>query len=248
MITEPFQGRKKLILVLAAVSVVLILAGSLLTVYVARRDKNTTQNNSTVTANGDASPTATPAVSSTPVTTPTVVEKLLENPVLAQNEVSSFYRAINLGGKAVTFDNHLWEDGLTKNERFTYEATVIEDNTSMLENFAFRPAITDPNRVSMMRSLLWHGGRPQGAEITMSQIENGKYWVFVYVFEETAPTTFNIYLNNKLVAEDYNSGQPGDWRKFGPLPVQVMDGTIKFTSTGGDTNFSGIELYRITTK
>lgn len=79
----------------------------------------------------------------------------------------------------------------------------------------------------------------------MSNIDNGKYWVFIYVYEESSPTNMDIYLNRKIVAKNISSGEKGSWTKFGPLAVEVTEGYIEMISTGGDVNFSGIEFYSL---
>ncbi len=45
---------------------------------------------------------------------------------------------------------------------------------------------------------------------------------------------------------NYQSGAAGTWRKLGPFEVGITDGTISLSTTGGAVNFSGVEVWRVT--
>ncbi len=92
----------------------------------------------------------------------------------------------------------------------------------------------------MIHSFRWN----RHASIAVTDVPNGTYAVYAYVWEETGPTTFSIRLNEKLVERDYDSGLAGRWRRLGPWIVDVGDGKITVTASGGDANFSGIEIWR----
>lgn len=162
-------------------------------------------------------------------------------PTLLPGEGSTFYTAYNLGGKELVIDNHLWKEGSTNREEFQFDGVKLIDDYSGL---TFADTINDPLRVEMIKDFIWHGGKPL-ARIKMNNISNGKYWVFLYVYEDTQSTNMDIYLNKKIVAKDLASGSKGTWSKFGPFAVDVNEGNVEMISTGGDVNFSGIELYRL---
>ena len=96
----------------------------------------------------------------------------------------------------------------------------------------------------MIHAFRWN----RDASIRLTDVPHGTYAVYLYVWEETGPTTFDISLEGKNVVGGYNSGMAGDWRRLGPWTVQVTDGSIDLRARGGDTNLSGIEVWRRTAR
>lgn len=160
----------------------------------------------------------------------TLVTKLAGPP--AESGPWEFWRGINVNGPAIEIDGHRWEGDAAAN-------FVCQDKPLDSPQVRLLPP-TDPARAKMIHSFRWS----RRARIELSSVPEGTYAVYAYVWEETGPTTFSIRLGEKLVQRDYHSGPPGRWRRLGPWITTVGDGKITITASGGDANFSGIEIWR----
>lgn len=180
-----------------------------------------------------------------------IIEEDLSQPVTSQPgppgkpDQWHFWRGINVGGAAVKIDGHPWDGE---------DAAGFQCHDRQLVNrqVALRPP-TDAAREQMIRSFRWNRGR---TEAVLGDLPAGTYAVYIYVWEETAPATFDISLNGRVVARGVNSGPAGRWRRLGPWTVAVGKpgggteqqapggGTIRILATGGDANLSGIEIWR----
>ena len=146
----------------------------------------------------------------------------------------AFFRGINLNGPALTIDGHKWEAGDAK-------GVVLPD--SAFDNQAVRliPA-TDEARARMIRSSRWSPGGK--ARIVMSDLPSGTYSVYLYLWEDNDPQSFDIRLNQQTVAKNISSGKAGHWQRLGPWPVDVTKGQIELLAEGGHANLSGLEIWR----
>ncbi len=153
--------------------------------------------------------------------------------VLVRDPNSAFYRAINLNGNALVIDGDPWEGKDAAN--YSYTGNAFEN-----QGVALSPS-TDANRAAMIRSSIWN---PSGSNVTVSAVPDGAYEVYLYVWEDNNPATFDIYLNGVLVRSGYNSGSAGHWDRLGPWATTVSDGSIRVTCSPGDANLSGIEIWR----
>jgi len=145
-----------------------------------------------------------------------------------------FWRGINVGGPAVEIDGNRWEGD---------DASDFTCNDRRLES----PSVpllppTDAARAKMIHAFRWD----RKAKLELTNVPRGSFAVFAYVWEETGPTTFSICLNGQIVQRDYYSGLAGRWRRLGPWITTPEDGNLTITATGGDANFSGIEVWRCT--
>ncbi|QNH63092.1 PKD domain-containing protein [Hymenobacter sediminicola] len=156
------------------------------------------------------------------------------NPDCSTAPSLTFYRAINVGGAALSLDGNAWEAGTAAN--FTANGYIFSDNTVPLV-----PA-TDAPRAGMIRSSAYN---PSGLTATMSGIPAGQYRVWAYVWEDNNAETYSLALNGQTVQTNFNSGTAGTWSLLGPYDVTVASGTLALTSTGGTMNLSGLELWRI---
>jgi hypothetical protein len=144
-------------------------------------------------------------------------------------------RGINLGSADVlTIDGNAW---------------VGEDAPGVdLSGYAFcapsatlTPA-TDTARAAMIRCSRANWANPQTL-VTASGLSNAEYQVYLYVWEDNDAQNFTLSLNGQEVAT-HNSGSPGRWDKLGPFTVVVTNGNIAVSTNGGDTNLSGVEIWR----
>lgn len=168
--------------------------------------------------------------------TPTIIKP--ENPIPGTK--LNFFRGINIGGDQVKIDGYTWDAGKESNVNFEFEGEILTyDNSSSLN-----PVESDSNKAQMIRDFIWHGG-DGSAKITLKNIPNGDYWVYVYTWEDTAPTVFDMYINGVLAEKGFNSEEVGKWSKMGPYLVNVRDGKIEIITVGGDANISGIEILQV---
>ncbi|WBO83288.1 PKD domain-containing protein [Hymenobacter yonginensis] len=158
------------------------------------------------------------------------------NPDCSTAPTYAFYRAINVGGTAVSLDGNAWEGG-------TAPGFATNGATFSTTAVPLVPA-TDAPRTSMIRSSAW---KVTGLTATLSGVPAGQYRVWAYVWEDNNPEVFSLSLNGLPVEANYNSGSAGTWAKLGPYDVSVTAaGTLALTSTGGTVNLSGLEVWRST--
>lgn len=146
----------------------------------------------------------------------------------------SFYRAVNLGGGAVTIDGNRWDAGGAQGVSF---AGSSFDDPSV----ALHPP-TDASRAAMVHSSVWNS---RGSNVTLKDLPAGRYKVYLYVWEDNVSQTFDISINGSGVRQAYISGAAGHWERLGPWKVDVTNGTILLQCSPGDANLSGIEVWRL---
>ncbi|RSK44359.1 beta strand repeat-containing protein [Hymenobacter perfusus] len=185
------------------------------------------QNGITLGSGGtNSGGTTTPAPAPTPTPAPTPAPA----PIDPTNAV--FVRAINVNGEAATIDGKSWEAGSA--------ATGFQTNGTPFANqgVTLNPA-TDAARAAMIRSSVYSNAL--SANVSVS---NGTYLVYAYVWEDNNAATFSVTLEGQTVQSNHNSGAAGSWSRLGPFTANVTDGTITLTTSGGDANLSGIEIWR----
>jgi len=180
-------------------------------------------------------------VSGDPIKAPIEVRPLAEYLSTPINKLSGpsagmgkwkFYRAINLNGPAITIDGNRWQGDNAPD-------FVCNDRAIDNPNVVLRPT-TNKSRAKMIHSFRWN----RNVQIKVTNVQDGKYAVYAYLWEDNNPETFGIALQGKVVQKDYYSGQGGQWRRLGPWVTTVTDGVISITSSGGAANFSGIEVWQ----
>jgi hypothetical protein len=144
---------------------------------------------------------------------------------------ATFFRAVNLNGPAINVDGHEWQAG---------DSAGLQTNAKAFENqnVTLVPK-TDSVRAEMIRTSRWG----KNIHFQLSDVPQGMYQVFAYVWEDNASERFSVSLNGKTVVPQYDSGSGGKWKRLGPWRTQVNDGTIKIVAQGGAANFSGIEIW-----
>ncbi|MFG0334732.1 MAG: LamG-like jellyroll fold domain-containing protein, partial [Maioricimonas sp. JB049] len=155
----------------------------------------------------------------------------------AAAESWTFVRGINLNGDTVVIDGQRYEADRDAKD------FVCRDSRFENQKVALQPA-TDEARAKMIRSSRWQADGKNS--ITLTNVSNGRYHVYLYTWEDTDPERFTISLEGRPVLQDYNSGRAGTWKKLGPWDVTVDDGTLDLTCQGGHANLSGLELWRQT--
>jgi len=95
----------------------------------------------------------------------------------------------------------------------------------------------------MIRDFAW---QKDSSVVKIYSMAPGAYQIYLYVWENDNPQTYDIYVQDKLVLKGHNSGQPGHWDKLGPWPVAVGDnGVLHLYTAGGDANLSGLEIWKV---
>jgi hypothetical protein len=155
-------------------------------------------------------------------------------PTSISGTTTSFYRAINLNGPAITLDGNAWEASSTANFSFS-------GNTFQNQQVPLNPS-TDATRASMIRSSIWSGA----PSVVLNAVPNGMYDVYLYLWEDNHPEIFSIKVESSIVLSSYNSGSIGTWKRLGPWRTTISDGTLNISTQGGAANLSGLEMWRVT--
>ena len=156
---------------------------------------------------------------------------------ISQPGTNAFYRALNLNGAALTIDGNSWQSS-TGAPNFSF--TQVNGGVFANQGVPLVPP-TDANRATMIRSSIW--GKTVNVNVT--SVPNGSYDVYAYVWEDNFTQTFSVSLEGSVVVPAHNSGSAGTWNKLGPFRVNITDGAINASATGGDVCFSGIEIWRV---
>lgn len=143
-----------------------------------------------------------------------------------------FWRGINVNGPAINIDGNPWQGDAAPD-------FICKDKPLSSPQVVLRPP-TDANRAKMIHSFRWN----REARLQLLRVPDGVYAVYAYLWEETDPETFRIYLNGRMVERDYYSGPAGRWRRLGPWITEVDGGSLIITSERGAANFSGIEVWK----
>ncbi len=147
--------------------------------------------------------------------------------------VQTLVKAINFNGPQLDVD------GVT----FQAQSTAgITTNGANFQNqgITLNPSVST-NKAQMIRSSIW---RSNNVQLTVDiPIANGDYSVYVYTWEDTTSTTYNLGFEGIAKASNLESGSAGTWKKLGPYHVTVSDGSLSLFQSGGDFNLSGIEVY-----
>ena len=144
-----------------------------------------------------------------------------------------FYRAVNLGGAALTLDGNAWAASTAAN--YTTNGTPFVDNA-----VALVPA-TDAIRTGLIRDALYGPGLSAG----FTAVPAGAYRAYLWVWEDNNAEVYSLALNGQTVLTNASSGPAGTWARLGPYPLTLAaTGAITFVSSGGWQNFSGIELWQ----
>ena len=149
----------------------------------------------------------------------------------SQEPPATFFRGLNLNGPTALIDGKIWEGA---------DAPWYSSVDKAFENQSIQliPA-TDPERAKMIRSSRWGGNR-----IVISDLPDVELTLFLYVWEDSNSETFSIFLDDRLVQHDFQSGRAGSWKKLGPWMTRPSGGKLTLSSRGGAANFSGIEIWK----
>jgi hypothetical protein len=153
-------------------------------------------------------------------------------------QTSVFYRAINFNGPSLMIDGNTWDGSTAQN--------YSTNGTGFCNQWVGLVPITDSARTQMIQCSVQHWAH----DIKVQSLPNSNYEVSLYVWQDWADAnaqTSTISLEGSAVTT-YNPGsQPGVWKKLGPFTVSISDGVLNVTSSGGQLDISGIEVWKSNT-
>ena len=138
--------------------------------------------------------------------------------VAGAEDAPQLLRAINLNGPALVIEGREWVG----------KGAVHVDTGGMggfeSQNIPLRPA-AEGELARMIRSSHWDGGGQN--RLVVGGLPGGKVSVFLYVWEDNNPETFDVSLNGATVATGFRSGGAGEWQRLGPWVTETRDGKIE---------------------
>ncbi|MDW7693362.1 lamin tail domain-containing protein [Flammeovirgaceae bacterium SG7u.111] len=145
----------------------------------------------------------------------------------------SFYRGVNLGGgQMLTIDGNEFEPGWASN--------LILRGTSANLSWVSLADAPDDSDLNLLLDKVTYGN---GAGVTMTNVPNGTYQVYLYLVEwQGDDKFFNISLNGNQVESNANLSS-GTWGKMGPWSVNVTNGEIKVETSGAVVGIAGMEVW-----
>lgn len=145
----------------------------------------------------------------------------------------SLYRALNLNGAGVRVDGVDFEGKTAK--KISCNGSPVEIKSDLI------PA-PDPGLASLLKTAMMH---PKGTSVSLIEIPNGPYQVFLYVCSEGTPQTYDLQIAGKIVQSKVQSGPPGTWQKLGPWTADASGGLLEVAAKGGEANFCALEVWRV---
>ncbi len=194
----------------------------------------------------DVTPTPTITATSTPIVTATPLpDVILPEPVIIRDTATptatlptplsrSFYRAINLGGSALTIDGQNWE-GENAND-VTWSSEKYAQAGGMVQNAS-----------ASMEAMLRDGVRDSkgNTRVNVKNMPYGVYDVVLYSWEYGAAQAFNIDIEGRLAQANVRNSPEGAWQKLGPFRILIIDGELNINSSGGYAHFAGLEIWKV---
>jgi lysophospholipase L1-like esterase len=174
-----------------------------------------------------SAPASTPTPSRTPTRTNTATPSSTPMPGSA-----GFYRAINLGGPAVTHDGQAWDASSAPNY------TVI--GTSQCNPWLTYTPPVDTTKAAILGCWVQHWAH----NLAVNNMPNGTYDVYLYVqqdWDDPNAQPFTLSVEGQSAA-GWNPGGAGSWVRLGPIRRTVSDGAINVTSDGL-ANLAGVEIW-----
>ncbi|MBT9310744.1 PKD domain-containing protein [Leptothoe kymatousa] len=125
----------------------------------------------------------------------------------------TLYRAINLNGNSVSVDGVSFE-GKNAANYSTVGRTFVSPTVPS-------PTV-DASTRSLLQSFIW--GRP--VSVTMTNIPNGSFKVYLWVFEDNNTVTFSLKVNGSAVLTNQRSGSAGTWKRLDLGTVTISNGQL----------------------
>jgi hypothetical protein len=145
----------------------------------------------------------------------------------------TLYRALNLGGGSVRIGEVDFEGKGAKK---------VSVNGSPIE---LKLELTPPPDASVAPLLKAGVVQPVGTSVSLIEIPNGPYQVFLYVCAVATPQVYDVQVAGRIVQSKIHSGPPGTWQKLGPWVVDSTGGLLEIAAKNGEVNFCALEVWRV---
>jgi hypothetical protein len=146
---------------------------------------------------------------------------------------TSLYRALNFGGPAMRVGDVDYEGQGAK------KVSIIGSPVKLnLE-------LTPPPDASLAPLLKGGVVQPLGTSVSLIEIPNGTYQIYLYVCAGMTPQTYDLQIAGRVVQSKIQSGAPGTWAKLGPWTVDASGGLLEIAAKGGEINFCALEVWRV---
>ena len=145
----------------------------------------------------------------------------------------TLYRAINLNGNAVSVDGVSFEGKNAPNYSTAGRTHITRTAPS--------PAVP-ADKQAMLQSFIW--GRP--VRVTMTNIPNRAYRVYLWVMEDNSSVTFSVTVNGRSVLTNRQSGGAGTWRRLDLGAVTISNGrlVVQGNLSRDALNMCALEIWR----
>ncbi|HVR84333.1 MAG TPA: hypothetical protein VMU54_08485, partial [Planctomycetota bacterium] len=87
--------------------------------------------------------------------------------------------------------------------------------------------------------------QPLGTSVSLIDIPNGTYQVFLYVCAGANAQVYDLQIAGRIVQSKIQSGSPGTWQKLGPWVVDATGGLLEIAAKNGEINFCALEVWRV---
>jgi hypothetical protein len=145
----------------------------------------------------------------------------------------TLYRALNLGGGSVRIGEVDFEGKGAK--KVSVSGNPIE----------LKLELTPPPDASVAPLLKAGVVQPLGTSVSLIEIPNGPYQVFLYVCAGATPQVYDVQVAGRIVQSKIHSGPPGTWQKLGPWVVDSTGGLLEIAAKNGEVNFCALEVWRV---
>jgi hypothetical protein len=145
----------------------------------------------------------------------------------------TLYRALNLGGPSVRVGDVDFEGKGAK------KASIIGSPVQL--NLELTPP-PDGATAPLLKGAVV---QPLGTSVSLIDIPNGTYQVFLYVCAGANPQVYDLQIAGRVVQSKIQSGPPGTWAKLGPWVVDSSGGLLEIAAKNGEVNFCALEVWRV---
>ncbi len=157
---------------------------------------------------------------------------LVSHAFLAGPAAGELFRAVNVGGPAVTIDGRRWADGDARWFRCWAKDHDVSD-------VRLRPAVEGD-----MAKMLHTCRRHDRTTMHVDDVPDGVYSVYVYLLSDAGPRTFDAYAQRSVAVRAHRTGPAGTWEKIGPWAVEARHGRLLIRTRGREATLCGLEIHR----
>ena len=145
----------------------------------------------------------------------------------------TLYRALNLGG------------GSVRTGEVDYEGKGAKKVSVNGSHVDLKLELTPPPDGAVAPLLRGAMVQPLGTSVSLIDIPNGTYQVFLYVCAGANAQVYDIQIAGRIVQSKIQSGSPGTWQKLGPWVVDATGGLLEIAAKNGEVNFCALEVWRV---